>query len=77
MTHLKVSAEMTRGVTVAVTDFRDYLMERSIPNLVDKVTDGRCWVVGDDNQQVADLVILGVEEAIIERKRKERVHTGI
>ena len=39
LTHLKVSAEMARGVAVAVADFRDFLMERSIPNLVDKVMD--------------------------------------
>ena len=78
MTHLKVSAEMARGAAVAVADFRDFLMERSIPNLVDKVMDGWCWVDGDGNQQVADLVILGVEEAIIERNSKmhstERQH---
>ena len=37
LTHLKVSADMARGVAVAVDEFRDYLMERSIPNLVDKV----------------------------------------
>ena len=30
---------MARGVAVAVDEFRDYLMERSIPNLVDKVLD--------------------------------------
>ena len=39
MTHLKVSAEMARGAAVAVADFKDFLMERSIPNLVDKVMD--------------------------------------
>ena len=32
--------------------------------------DGWSDVDGDDNQQVADLVILGVEEAIIERNSK-------
>ena len=37
MTHLKVSAEMARGAAVAVADFKDFLMEKSIPNLVDKV----------------------------------------
>ena len=78
LTHLKVSPEMARGAAVAVADFRDFLMERSIPNLVDKVMDGWCWVDGDGNQQVADLVILGVEEAIIERNSKmhstERQH---
>ena len=39
LTHLKVSAEMARGAAVAVADFKDFLMERSIPNLVDKVMD--------------------------------------
>ena len=39
LTHLKVSADMARGVAVAVDEFRDYLMERSIPILVDKVLD--------------------------------------
>ena len=67
MTHLKVSAEMARGAAVAVADFKDFLMERSIPNLVDKVMDDYKWV---DRNQVADLVILGVEEAIIERNSK-------
>lgn len=70
LTHLKVSAEMARGAAVAVADFRDFLMERSIPSLVDKVMDDPTCVDGDDNQQVADLVILGVEEAIIERNSK-------
>ena len=49
MTHLKVSAEMARGAAVAVADFKDFLMERSIPNLVDKVIDdfmyGYEWVI--------------------------------
>ena len=39
LTHLKVNADMARGVAVAVDEFRDYLMERSIPILVDKVLD--------------------------------------
>ena len=65
---------MARGVAVAVDEFRDYLMERSIPNLVDKVLDGvPSYVIAplvDQDVQVADLVILGVEEAIIERNSK-------
>ena len=40
LTHLKVNVDMAHGVAVAVDEFRDYLMERSIPNLVDKVLDG-------------------------------------
>ena len=72
LTHLKVSADMARGVAVAVDEFRDYLMERSIPNLVDKVLDVVPSYITAllDDVQVADLVILGVEEAIIERNSK-------
>ena len=46
LTHLKVSAEMARGAAVAVADFKDFLMERSIPNLVDKVMDNPMHGVG-------------------------------
>ena len=64
---------MARGAAVAVADFQDFLTERSIPSLVDKVLDdpmfGFCWL-DEDDYQVADLVILGVEEAIIERNSK-------
>ena len=72
LTHLKVSADMARGVAVAVDEFRDYLMERSIPNLVDKVLHRVTYFVLAllVDVQVADLVILGVEEAIIERNSK-------
>ena len=46
LTHLKVSAEMAQGAAVAVAEFRDFLMERSIPNLVDKVMDNPMHGVG-------------------------------
>ena len=62
---------MARGAAVAVADFQDFLTERSIPSLVDKVLDDPMfgWL-DEEDYQVADLVILGVEEAIIERNSK-------
>ena len=62
---------MARGAAVAVADFQDFLTERSIPSLVDKVVDDPMFGCLDEaDYQVADLVILGVEEAIIERNSK-------